>query len=174
MTKIKTNKEDKTNKEIIIEETQREFLSDKVVCDKTINRYFIGELDENDEKRLSQFATTLLSKLQRLDRENVKKIIRKFIILPPFQQMQQEEYFIDQILQLIPEEGEVIAEGEVLYNMNTYKIFIGDKELDDIREDLSEMLENYKGDIVKISIQKIGQEKPPKSKVCEMPIKFYR
>lgn len=45
----------------------------------------------------------------------------------------------------IPEEGEVIAEGEVKYNMVTFQIFIGNKELDDIREDLSEMLEDYKG-----------------------------
>lgn len=51
-------------------------------------------------------------------------------------------------------QGEVVAEGVVRYEMYTYKVYIGDKELDDIRENLSEVLEDYKGQSVKILLVK--------------------
>jgi hypothetical protein len=96
----------KTNKEIIIEELKK-VLSDFGVPLSKIKHHSFGG-----------FVSSLLSKLNKLDRDNLKKLFYKFTtidnrrdLLRDLNNKKVQEELIDQILSLIPEEGEVVAEG---------------------------------------------------------------
>lgn len=74
-----------------------------------------------DNKDLQNIASAILSKLNRLDRENVKKVLEdvileytKFLLSKKLDVSFSYKPFIDQILTLIPPEGEIIAEGRII------------------------------------------------------------
>jgi len=85
----------RTNEEIIIEELGN--LSDK------LNQ--VEEWEEDD--LIKDFATSLLAKLNKLDRENVTKIVHNLFHADPQMCEITPDDTIDQILSLAPEEGKV-------------------------------------------------------------------
>ncbi|MGD9276330.1 MAG: hypothetical protein PVJ67_04105 [Candidatus Pacearchaeota archaeon] len=104
----------KNNKEIVIEELKKEL----PLCDERDRHY--------RDIHIEYIATNLLSKLNKLDRENVEKIIEQEMVKHYFGAISLpiEEWIeitdthpkdlmlniTNQIISLIPEEGEVITE----------------------------------------------------------------
>ena len=126
------------NKEIIIEELQG-----------------IGVSDMIGGEGLDDFASSLLKKLNKLNKENVEKILKKsyknhydryeniFYVDEAMSEV------IDQILQLIPEEGEVVAEGIVMSYPSGFEI--GDKTLSEVNRELYK----YKNKTIEIIIREV-------------------
>ena len=121
----------KSNKEIIVEELEKihgEYMVAKALAIKS-GEYYKNE-DEWKNKFFEPLASTLLSKLNRLDRRKIKKIISKYTkpnmlqwthqidktkpVASCFYSTEDYKNCIEEICQLIPEEGEVIAEGKIL------------------------------------------------------------
>ena len=152
-----------TNKEIIIEEIMGELKT--TIID---GEYWYG----GNEKDIEQFTDNLLSKLQVLDRDNVKKLVEDcfeyddfyvpetgdegYTLYATFEKI---EKVVDQICQLIPEQGEVIVEGKVRYDLHKYFVYIGHKELTEISEFLSEKLEDFKDEKIQLIIHKCKEGK---------------
>lgn len=88
-----------------------------------------------------QFATTLLSKLNRLDRKNVYDLVFKY--------HNDGRALVDQILTLIPEEGIKIAEGEFIKPIHSIDIYMfGDNRLNEIMENFAEKHNSKKGRLI--------------------------
>jgi len=126
------------NKEIIIEELQG-----------------IGVSDMIGGEGLDDFASSLLKKLNKLNKENVEKILKKSYknhydryenIFYVDEAMSEA---IDQILQLVPEEGEVIAEGDVMAYPSGVEI--GSKTLTEVNKEIFK----YNGKKIQIIIREV-------------------
>ena len=101
----------KTNKQIIIEEIYRLIVS-----------YDMAEKDDALDCA-KEFATNLLSKLQTLDRDEVNSVLVKLVnnwksisgnsVEDGRKRYAKKKKAIDQICQLIPEEGVVVLEGAI-------------------------------------------------------------
>ena len=123
------------NKEYIPEGVREEFIDSAYSYEKSLHTE-ISKLKKQ------------LKDVKCLDKKKVKELYKKYVggIFYPTE-------FITAILSLaIP--GEVIAEGEVKYSRHGAQIFVGDKELEDIGEDLSEKLEDYQGEDIKLILIK--------------------
>jgi len=164
--KIKSNEE--INKEIRL-------ICHEGVINKTFKTY--GDMIDwlvSKLSRLFEEKLNLLSKLNKLDRENVEKIWKKnysFYIKDILAVEIPEEYkrdwndfwkhfkkdVIDQILQLVPEEGEVIAEGKVniVRGIIETMYFIGNNW----SSKLLGKLDKYEGKKIQIIIKQIGDGK---------------
>lgn len=121
----------KSNKEIIIKELKKihgEYMVAKALA------IISGEDYKNEDAWRDKFfkplATKLLSKLQRLDREEVLKILRIGAIYMYNLAMGDLEKMADQILQLIPEEGVVVGKGKITYDIPNLNIcFVNGKQV---------------------------------------------
>lgn len=113
-----------TNNEIIedwLNENRRDLhvflnLHYDIVSDLNSSMKRQKEADEKLQKDFKDFATTLLSKLNRLDRDNIRQLIWKNLDEGTWNYSIRDddvEDLANQILTLIPPEGEVIAEGEI-------------------------------------------------------------
>jgi len=155
--KIKSNEE--INKEIRL-------ICHEGVIDKTFKTY--GDMIDWLVSKLSQLfeeKLNLLKKLNRLDRENVEEIITDNELY------KQACYFaghddyrnidlsndlrnlVDQILSLVPEEGEVLARG--IIKAYPSGIEIGNKTLSEVNEEIFK----YEDKKVQIIIKQIGDGK---------------
>jgi len=78
---------------------------------------------------LNKQVNTLLAKLNKLDRKNVKKLLIKLLVdkYSPVGYAEKDiDEIVDQILSLIPEEGEVIAEANSKVGHNSIVIYAFD------------------------------------------------
>ena len=123
---------------------------------------------------LSDFAKNLVRKLNRLDKSKLTELIyyisdvprQSILELAGWKIKEAEEYIkkrreaadkiIDQILQLVPEEGEVIAEGVVRNNL-VGGITLNDKEENYIfaKNIIQEKALNYKGKKIQLIIREV-------------------
>jgi len=150
-----TTKKIKSNEGIIIEEIYRMIVS-----------YDMAEKDDALDCA-KEFATNLLKKLNKLNRKQLEHILDTssywYSTKPTGTECMgvSKDMFIDQILQLVPEEGEVIAEGKVRIPTINYmkKIYIGDNFIGEARPEYRELialkLKKYKNKQVQIIIKQI-------------------
>jgi hypothetical protein len=75
---------------------------------------------------IENIASSLLLKLNKLDRENVKRLIEEHDMGSSWLKSEEsKDKFAEAILSLIPEEGEVVAEGKLRFiNYHSDKIVI--------------------------------------------------
>jgi len=138
----------KTNKEIVIEEVDK-LMHIENLCEHG----HIGH--EKYHKARKAFATNLLSKLNKLDRNNVNSILVRLVngwknISDSSDESTRKRYAkkkkaIDQILSLIPEQGEVIFKGMVnLIDLDDLFLAV-----------FKEKVEKYQGKEIQIIIREV-------------------
>ena len=129
----------KTNREIAIKELSKihgEYMVAKALA--IISGEYYKNEDEWKNKFFEPLASTLLSKLQTLDRRKIKKIISKYTkpnmlqwthqidkskpVATCFYSKEDYENCINEILSLIPAEGEVIFKAKLKKGVNLSKV----------------------------------------------------
>ena len=121
---------------------------------------------------LSDFAKNLIRKLNRLDKSKLTELIyyisdvprQSILELAGWKIKEAEEYIkkrretadkiIDQILQLVPEEGKVIIEGKVLFSGGNIYID-SDNEWEWTTKLSVELEDNYKGKKIQLIIREV-------------------
>ena len=121
---------------------------------------------------LSDFAKNLVRKLNRLDKSKLTELIyyisdvprQSILELAGWKIKEAEEYIkkrretadkiIDQILQLVPEEGKVIIEGKVLFSGGNIYID-SDNEWEWTTKLSVELEDNYKGKKIQLIIREV-------------------
>lgn len=137
----------KSNKEIIIEASNIPEIRKALYVGWGLQgAVYNGQLTKEQaggkiDKFIKEFASTLLSKLNRLDRVHLEEeIVLYSTKIDKYGENYNKEAIrklVDQILQLIPEEGVVIAEGEVVYKGTELMGTIGKDFMDIIMHKLN-------------------------------------
>ena len=64
----------------------------------------------------------------------------------------------EQLKSQLSSTDKVIASGEAKVNLHNYRSWIGDKEVDDISEDLTEEIDNERGNHCDLILRKRGKQ----------------